>query len=79
MSNIIDERMAILIKKKTGLTVEEIRRMPLEEVHMAIEAKIGHKLSLELESAGYVSSGDVLIDMGRVITHEEIEKAIDKI
>ncbi|MDP3799974.1 MAG: hypothetical protein Q8Q90_00945 [bacterium] len=70
--------MAALIKKRTGLTVEEIRRMPLEEVHAAIEAKIGHKLSLELEP-GCISSGDVLIDMGRVITSEEIERAVDKI
>lgn len=61
-----------------GLTVEEIRRMPLEEVHATIEAKIGHKLYLEFET-GCISSGDILIDMGRVITSEEIEKAIDKI
>ena len=78
MTDIIDQRMADLIHRSTGLTVEQIRNTPLEEVHAAIEKKIGHKLELGLEPGKY-SSGNMLIDMGRTISSEEIQKEIDKI
>ena len=62
----IDGRMADLIQRTVGLSVEEIRRADTEEIHRSIEAKIGRKLELGFEP-GLVSSGNVLIDLGRII------------
>lgn len=64
--NMVDERMAALIKRATGLSVDEIRLADTDDIHRSIEAKIGHKLKLGFEP-GLISSGDVLIDFGRII------------
>ncbi len=76
MAKVINEKMAELIHKTTGLTVEEIRTMNHEDVQTVIEEKIGHKRDYALEP-GALSSGNILIDMGRVITSEEIQRRVN--
>lgn len=70
--------MAEMIHEATGLTVEQIRTMPYEDVQAAIEQKIGHPLDYTLEP-GTLSSGNMLIDMGRVITSREIQQRVEEI
>ncbi len=78
MAKVIDERMAEYIHKATGLTVEQLRTMDHEEIDAAIEKVVGHPLDYALEP-GALSSGNMLIDMGRVVTSEEIQRRADKI
>lgn len=66
MFPLIDRRMAEIIFRKTGLTIEQIRSMPIEEVHAAIEKKIGHKLTYGLEPG----------IRGRFILSEEIDNKV---
>jgi shikimate kinase len=62
----IDERMAALIQRSVGMSVEEIQHADTDEVHRSIEEKIGRKLQLGFEP-GFISSGNVLIDLHRII------------
>lgn len=70
----LGDGMRTIIQRATGMSVEEIDRADHETIHRSIEKKIGHKLELGLVP-GRLSSGNVLIDAGRIITPEEIERA----
>jgi len=75
---VINQKIAELILKDTGLTPAQISRMDHEEVTRIVERHTGHKITEYALGPG-LSSGNILIDMGRVITSEEIQRRANKI
>ena len=62
--------MVALIERRTGMSIEQIRSKSIDEIHSAIENRIGHKLKLGFEP-GRRPRGNVLLDMDRVIWPNE--------
>jgi len=63
--------MAALIQRTVGMSVEEIKQADTGEIYHSIKVKIGHKLKLGFEP-GLFSSGNVFIDLRRIIWPEEM-------
>ncbi len=77
MSYVISKGMAKVIKSSTGMSVDKIRKKSVSEIHKAIEKKIGHKLQIGKEP-GHRGRGSMLIQMGRTLSRENVEKRFKK-
>ncbi len=62
----ISPHRAKMIHQHTGLTVKQIRDMPIEEVQAAIEKKVGRRLRVRAEPR-------------RRISEEEIDRRLAKV
>ena len=72
MSFSISSKMAKKIKCDTGMSLEDIRKNNLEEIHNKLEMKIGHELKLGFEPI-HLCRGSMLILEDRIIWPEEID------
>lgn len=79
MAHKFSKGMAEIIKRRTGLTPEQISGMNHDEVRERIEAHTGHKITKFGLEPSAISSGNIMIDLGRVITREEIDAEIAKV
>ncbi len=74
----LSSRMSATMKQKTGMTLEELRVAPVEDIDARIEAKLGHPLRSGREP-GLVTKGSILIEFGETISPEELEAEIAQI
>lgn len=66
------------IKRVTGLSCEEMAQMSSDELDQYVEQMRGEKLTFgEVRLPDF--TGEPLIDSGRIVTNEDIEKRIKDI
>lgn len=62
-----------LIENHFGMTVEELQKIPLEEIRARAEARTGKPLQL-ISNASYIRNLEPTLDL---ISHEEVERLLD--
>ena len=77
MDYTISPELASLIEKSVGMSLDEIRRKDFSEIDSSIEERIGRPLKFGHEP-GHRGRGNMLIQMGRTISPEEIERRMEK-
>lgn len=77
MDHTINPELASIIEESVGMSIDEIRRKDFSEIDSSIEERIGHPLKFGLEP-GHCGRGNMLIQMGRTISPEEIEEKMEK-
>ena len=77
MDYTISPELALIIEESVGMSSDEIRRKDFSEIDHSIENRIGHRLKFGREP-GHCARGNMLIQMGRTISSEEIERRMKK-
>jgi hypothetical protein len=78
--HVLNEQSRKSILHNTGLTVEEISSMSLEEAELELEQKIGKKLFFRIsKNPLLVGRGSVYLDLGRLMPIQKIERLLSRI
>jgi len=77
MDYTLSPEMASVIEKSVGMPLDEIRRKDFSEIDRSIEERVGHPLKFGCEP-GHQGRGNMLIQLGRIISPEEIERRMEK-
>ena len=78
MAHMLSGAMRNFVEKVTGISFEELRTRPIEEVQGRMEARLGHAFCYAREPE-QAARGSVLLELGEIVTPEEIEAELAKV
>ena len=77
MSHFFSDEMQSVIEGSVGMSLKDIKEKDVEEIQGSIEERSGEKIELSKEPR-HSLRGNILIQMGRTITSNEIDDNFNK-